>query len=54
MSTTFQVGSAVWVRDPDLKDEQVFFKGTVVSQDAKNVRRARPDCIPYELPEVRA
>ena len=31
-------GAAVWVKDPALKDEAVFFKGTVVSDDGKQAR----------------
>ena len=31
-------GAAVWVKDPALKEDAVFFKGTVVSDDGKQAR----------------
>ena len=31
----FSKGAAVWVKDPALKDDAVFFQGTVQSDDGK-------------------
>ena len=42
MATTVLRGKQVWVRDPALADEDVFYKGKVISEDEKNVRDTRP------------
>jgi hypothetical protein len=42
MATTVLRGKQVWVRDPALADEDVFYKGKVISEDDKNVRNTRP------------
>lgn len=42
MATTVLRGKQVWVRDPALADEDVFYKGKVISEDEKNVRNTRP------------
>ena len=50
-------GKRVWVRDPALKEMEVFFPGTVVSGDGKKVRDTCAAHIPVrhlrELPWLR-